>query len=673
MPAYVDKSLQELLETTDRELLADLSSAYASDGFLSQYTSQTHAWETSLQLLRDSLNYTKDLNPEANHWRVLLELPLYRLRRRVDLLVAMPQALVVVELKVGAEKYHSVDKRQVEEYALDIRDFYEFGRGIPIIPVLWSTEANTDLQYMPQIIPGVAEPVVEIGEDQFGPFLVTLAQQAYTLQQVISEDWGLGAYKPVPSVIEAATTLFAGHGVEEITHSDAANLNEAAEKIVSLINQSRVEKRRSLIFLTGVPGSGKTLAGLQVVHRASETNDRHEGDIVYLSGNTPLVTVLREALTEDEYLRRKREGEEVRKGDVRKSVRARIQHIMDFLKEYISDSSESPPYERAIVFDEAQRAWDASYGKQKFGRSASEPKLLLDIMSRHKDWSVIIGLIGGGQEINSGENGMAEWGDALRALTPTARSEWSIYGPSGMSDGDRATAFLGLGDLPDMRINEEDNLTLTVPLRSFRSPLVADWVEAVLDARQDDAAAIMARIGDFPIQLTRDSSKAKTWLQGQGRGERRYGMVASSCARRLRAEGFGVSLHASDGRDIANWYLAPRDDVRSSFFLEVVANEYTTQGLELDFIGLCWGGDLTIQHNVWTTRSFAGNSWNSARGDKRRFILNSYRVLLTRAREGLVIWVPRGDQEDSTRDPKVFDDTAKFLLKCGAKPLSEGV
>lgn len=669
MPAYIELSVLDFINAPDRELISSLHQAYASDGFVSQYTSQTIAWEVSIELIKAGLQSAITSGIDVTKWRVLLELPLYRLRRRVDLLLVTPQALAVIELKVGENQFHYTDRCQVEEYALDLRDFHEFSQGIPILPVLWCTEAPAKPLHLPVLIVGVADAVVEIGHDQFIRFLSDFASNIATLPHTVREDWGRGAYRPVPSVIEAATSLFAGHSVEEITRRNAANLEQAAEAILSLIRQARDRKRRFLIFLTGVPGSGKTLAGLQVVHRTHESEGRLSGDVVYLSGNTPLVTVLREALTEDEYRRRVLAGKNVKKDAVRFEVRARIQHIMDFLKEYLSDAEERPPHERAIVFDEAQRAWDAAYGYQKFRRSASEPRLLLDIMARHDKWSAIVGLIGGGQEINSGENGMTEWGDALRLLTPEKRSEWEIFGPPGMTNGDRASAFLGLGELRDMTITEVPDLTLTVPLRSYRSPRVADWVSAVLDADQKEAATIMLEIGKYPILLTRDSHIAMDWLRSQGRGQRRYGLVASSTASRLRAEGFGVSLNATDGRDIAYWYLNPRGDVRSSYALEVTANEYTTQGLELDFIGLCWGGDLLISGEKWTTRRFSGTSWNAANGDRRRFILNSYRVLLTRAREGLIIWVPRGDPNDPTRNPSDHDRTATFLSACGVRTI----
>lgn len=668
MAAYVDQSLADFVATSDAEILAQLHRGYAEDGFVSQYTSQTISWEASLPPIKQAVAKLLRACPRTADWQILLELPLYRLRRRVDLIVVSDKALLVIEIKVGAKSFEAVDRRQVEEYAMDLRDFHEHSADIPIAPALWCTDAPATLGYLPTFSPGVVEPVIEVGKDELDQLFVQFAQNTAALPSRVSDCWVNGVYKPVPSVIEAATSLFAGHGVEEIARADAANLDVAAERIVAIIDETRSAQRRALVFLTGVPGSGKTLAGLQVVHRTVEDGNRVQGDVVYLSGNTPLVTVLREALTEDEYARRKR-GETVRKGAVRSSVRARIQHIIDFLQEYLSDEEARPPHEHAIVFDEAQRAWDASYGKQKFGRSASEPVLLLEIMGRHEDWSVIVGLIGGGQEINTGENGIAEWGDALRSLPPERRAEWSIYGPPEMALGDQTTAHLGLGELPGIATHEDENLTLRVPLRSFRSPLVADWVAAVIDAQAEEAAEIMSRIEDYPIHLTRSLDQARSWLKKQGRGERRFGLVASSNASRLRAEGLGVSLNATDRNDIAYWYLKPRADVRSSFALEVVANEYTTQGLELDFVGLCWGGDFLIRNGSWVTRQFRGTKWTAAREDRRRFIKNSYRVLLTRAREGLVIWVPEGDAEDPTRKPAGYDRTAEFLVSCGASPL----
>lgn len=670
MPAYVERTISSLLGTSDHEILAELHSAYAADGFVSQYTSQTVTWEVSLPLLRCQLDETARQISEAADWRLLLEFPLYRLRRRIDALVVTNHAVVVIELKVGKKEFESSDVRQVEEYALDLRDFHEPSADIPLLPVLWCTESRAEVAYPTLPRQGVGE-VQRIGREGLSPLLAEVHEASFRWGRILREGWSSGVYRPVPTVIEAATTLFAGHGVDEIARADASNLKESAERIVSLVRSARKQRRRALIFLTGVPGSGKTLAGLQVVHRSSEVDSDSMGDIVYLSGNTPLVTVLREALARDEYNRRKRACEKIRMADVRRSVKTRIQHIIDFLKQYLT-ADEAAPHEHAIVFDEAQRAWDESYGARKFGRTASEPRLLLDIMGRHDDWCALVGLVGGGQEINTGENGMAEWGGALRTLPEDVGAQWEVFGPPSVIEGDRSTAFLGLGDLPSyIRVHWEDALRLQVPLRSFRSPRVAEWVAAVLDGQRDEATAIAREVGQYPIVMTRDLETARSWLKQKGRGERRYGLVATSTASRLRAEGLGVSLNATDRSKIAHWYLNPPVDVRSSYSLEVTANEYTTQGLELDYIGVCWGGDFLNSNGAWRTRQFRGNRWVAARNDRRRFIENSYRVLLTRAREGMVIWVPRGSASDPTRKPEKFDNTAAFLLGCGAEPVEE--
>jgi hypothetical protein len=668
---YLQRTVREFIAEAPTSLLGELNRAYAADGFVNQYTSQNLAWDESIPLLQEQLSVLAGSNPKSGDWLLLMELPLYRLRRRIDAVVVTENSVVVLELKVGSSESRAEDRRQVEEYGLDLRDFHGESSGIPIIPVLWCTGASSTNGYFPPPTIGVAQ-VQTLGREDLAPFLQSVEEATAGLLRIGKERWPDGEYRPVPSIIEAATTLFAGHGVEEISKADADNLGVAAARIVELVEQARERGESALIFLTGVPGSGKTLAGLEVVHRAVEEGVEDRGDIVYLSGNTPLVTVLREALSRDEYRRRRAAGEPVRIKDVRLSVRARIQHIIDFLREYLQDGHPIRPHEHAIVFDEAQRAWDESYGRRKFGREASEPRLLFDIMGQHQDWCAMIALVGGGQEINTGENGIREWGDALRALDPANRGRWRIYAPPDALTGAESTAFLDLGDLPpEVEVTEEPALRLVVPLRTFRSPTISEWVARVLEGDAQGAKECPARRGTYPIRVTRSLEAARGWLLEMGRGQRRYGLVASSGARRLRAEGLGVTLNATEGVKIAQWYLNPPGDVRSSFALEVTANEYTTQGLELDYIGVCWGGDFLIRRGRWRCRRFSGNRWVQSRGEGPRFTRNSYRVLLTRAREGMVLWIPRGDPDDPTRQPKAYDETAAFLVECGAEPLGD--
>ena len=668
MPAYYSSDLHSFVHSEVDTIITRLHSKYAADGFSSQYTTQTKAWNESVPLLQIELQALLKLHPASRNWLILLEYPLYRLRRRIDVLILAPTAVVVIELKVGEESFRSNDRRQVEEYALDLRDFHAQSSGLNLIPLLWCTKAETT-EHAPDIkssgvsetwcvgVVGLAKSLFHIGLTVNGP--------SYNVR-----DWESGQYRPVPTVVDAATTLFAGHGVREITRADATNLDTSAKRVVEIIEHTKRNHNRSLVFLAGVPGSGKTLCGLQVVHSAIETGVEDRGDIVYLSGNTSLVVVLREALARDEAKRRKSRKEKSNLAGARISARTRIQHIIDFLREYLTNDAESAPHEHVIVFDEAQRAWDEEYGQKKFGRPSSEPKLLLDIMARHPDWCVIVALVGGGQEINSGENGLAEWGKALRALPDSENKKWSIYGPPGFLVGTEATAHLGTGELYsiDKAVSLQD-LELTVPLRSFRSPMLSKWVSLVLTGNGVEAAELASDLGEYPLMVTRSLDHARMWLNDRARGERRCGLVASSGARRLRADGLGVILNATDGSAIAQWYLNGRDDVRSSFALEVPANEYTTQGLELDFVGLCWGGDMVWNGKTWKHRQFRGNHWTNVRDDRQRFITNSYRVLLTRGREGLVMWVPRGSFKDNTREPNLLDMTATYLLSCGAKQM----
>lgn len=290
-------------------------------------------------------------------------------------------------------------------------------------------------------------------------------------------------------------------------------------------------------------------------------------------------------------------------------------------------------------------------------------------MSRHPDWCACVCLIGGGQEINSGEHGVKGWGDALRRIDPAAAPRWAVYGPPDVIEGGATSGGLRLGPIPGaVQVVADPALALSVPLRSYRTPLLAEWVDAVIEGDAGKACDLKARMGAYPILLTRTLDSLKRGLRALTRGERRCGLLTSSGARRLRAEGVGVILHANDRDAIAHWYLNPGDDVRSSYALEVPANEYTSQGLELDFAGLCWDGDFTrdAQGRAWVCRRFSGNKWQTVAGhDRQRFVKNSYRVLLTRAREGMIIWVPGGSYEDSTRNPVLYDQTAKFLLGCG--------
>jgi hypothetical protein len=662
MSAYYRSSLAEFIVEEPQAVVGKLHTKYAEDGFAQQYLSQTRAWAELVPRLQSEMRNLVKQVPGAGCWAILLEFPLYRLQRRIDIVI-LTTAVIVVEAKVGEDRFLASDERQVEEYCLDLRDFHEGSRGQTLFPVLWATQAASHESHNAAGTDFVA-PVSRIGATGLAGLITGISNPA--IPKIDASSWDESGYHPVPSVIQAATSIFAGHDVRQMAQADASNLREAAAHLVDLIAWARKSGKRALIFLTGVPGSGKTLAGLQAVHDAIATGDEQQGDIVYLSGNTPLVTVLREALARSEYSRQRDQAKSLR--DIRRAVRARIQHVNDFLKQVLRDGTMQMPYEHAIVFDEAQRAWDEKQGLKKFSRTASEPALLLEVMGLRHDWCACVCLVGGGQEINSGERGVAGWGDAIRGLSAEEAKSWVVFGPPDALSGGPSTGGDCIGDLPPaVDVTADALLQLEVPLRSFRSPALNDWVSSVLLGNSSNAAKITSTI-DYPIRLTRSLETAREWLRHTTRGQRRCGLAASSGARRLRADGLGEILNATDGMDIAHWYLNPRGDIRASYALEVPANEYTCQGLELDFIAVCWGGNfMRDAGRGWLYRRLNGSRWQVVTDpSRRRFIENGYRVLLTRAREGLMIWVPKGDAKDKTREPRLLDATAEYLLSCGA-------
>jgi hypothetical protein len=508
---------------------------------------------------------------------------------------------------------------------------------------------------------------------ELSDFLVEAARSIADARQIDLRLWNNGSYRPVPTIIEAATLIYINHSVKEIRNalSSHANLTTTVSTLANIREWAIKRKKHVICFVTGVPGSGKTLIGLDLAHdeRFSSTQC---GDAAFLSGNSPLIAVLREALAR---------GAARKNGSTleyeKKTVRTRIQHLMNYLGQYLSNKAADPPHEHVVVFDEAQRAWDQAYGKQKFDRTASEPFLFLEIMARHADWAMIVALVGGGQEINRGEHGLIEWGKAIIEFNSQGVRRWTVAANADTIGG-RAlyggTPLWNPKDANNVEKKNNDKLHLAVSVRSHRNEACSEWIAAVVDGRQADAQRIAKQAGlwDFPIYITRSIATARAWLRNTSLGQRRCGLLATSGARRLRAYGLGASLKVTELQEIVQWFLADPDDLRSSNALEVTATEFACQGLEIDRACLCWDHDLTWDRTTsrWAAKSFQGSAWKGVRDEaKRRYIANSYRVLLSRAREAFVIWVPPGDAGDGTRPPIEMDMTYEYLSSCGVREL----
>lgn len=665
MPAYYRSTLAEFLDDDPDRVLGVVVAKSSDNGFTDLKQRQTKAWQVQLEVLRRTASNLVQQYSDATDWGILIEYPIPRRQKRVDVVLLVRDVILALEFKTGEKEHQKSTSKQVEDYALDLRDFHGESRGRIIVPIAVTTRATPSqpdlgLQSIDQVKHVVKASETDLGEKV--RWCVDTYANAGTL--IDANRWDHSVYRPVPTIIEAAEALYAGHDVREIasSHADAKNLGDTSERLVHLIQQAQKKRRKILCIVTGVPGAGKTLAGLNVVHDP-RIRSVAEGAGVFLSGNGPLVHIVSAAIARD--FKKKQKA-----GDVERTVSTFIQNVHAFIKDSLIRTV--PPIEHLIVFDEAQRAWDAAQSSKKNDRYESEPELMLSIMDRHQDWSVIIALVGGGQEINTGEAGLAEWGRALLNRFP----HWEVAASPEVMSSVSNEAMQGLfpeGNHSSLVVHQEQSLHLNVSLRSYKAEAVSKWVDAVIDGDPDLARAIIKRCDEFPMALTRDLETARDWLRQHTRGMRRCGLLASSGALRLRAEGIELSsgFRRGDRQMYVNWFLNETSDLRASNQLEVAASEYECQGLELDFTCICWGGDLLYDQLAgWKKRKFVGAKWNTMNQARdHQYLLNTYRVLLTRAREGFVVWVPRGDANDSTRNPEGFDSTAQFLKQCGLKEL----
>jgi hypothetical protein len=648
MPAWWSASVADFLTQDPETIVGVLSTRLVETHPLNRAT-QVQAWRAQIELLR------RALMGSPPDWRLLLEYPLLRLGRRIDAVLLTDSAIVVLEFKVGAHSFSNIDRQQVEDYALDLLDFHAESRRYPLVPILVATRAQAGNWEWPLLWHGVVSPVFEAGESALPDLLHEIAARVPPGEQALDAvAWEAAPYRPVPTIVEAATMLYSRHGVAEIAaaRADVGNLTRTTEAIRAAIHSAEESKRHEVVFVTGIPGAGKTLCGLHAVFGA-------ETGAAFLTGNLPLVHVMREALARNA----RDQGRSIRAA--RQEVESAIQPLIGFLRDNLPRSS--PPHEHVIVFDEAQRAWDADFGRRKFGHAQSEAALFLDILGRHADWAVIVALVGGGQEINTGEAGLAAWGEAL-----LARPYWHVRAQPGVlaATDPRQRLF---GTAPQT-MSVDPALHLNVPVRSIRSSSAAPWVDAVLLGDASRARAIAGSAGGVPFLLTRSLCAMRAALRRLARGTRRAGLVCSAGARRLVPEGIWPNFPHLDAAAVANWFLQCWPDVRASDALEMPATQFACQGLELDHVGVCWGNDLMRRPGrcEWVARNFAGTRWLETRGEAAiAYQINTYRVLLTRTRYETVIWVPGGAADDVTRPPDEFDAIATFLEDCGAKPLEQ--
>ena len=649
--SYYSASIAEFLHQSDREILGII---HANDISAETTIQQSNTWESEISILKDQLRNFSD-------GRIIFEYTIPRMGKRVDAVVLYRNIVFLLEFKVGDREYRESTYDQVYDYALDMRNFQKESHNKLLVCLMISTRAPEQ----PCLINErnrIIEPI-RCNADNIAAAIETVAAR-YDESAFDYVAWENSEYLPTPTIVEAAQALYRRHNVHDITRSDAGaeNLTVTTDEINRIIDYSKANHRKSICFVTGVPGAGKTLVGLNL---AIQRSDAAAGEhAVFLSGNFPLVTVLQEALARDKVAQEKEAGRRLSKNDALRSTSAFIQIIHKYRDSFVGNDNVPP--ERVAIFDEAQRAWTkdmiAKFMQTKKGVpdfEYSEPEFLISTMDRHDDWAVIICLVGGGQEINTGEAGLPEWFDSLRRAFPN----WDVYITPQLNDEEYRREREWDDMIADLQIHENADLHLATSVRSFRTPDLAAFVKAVLDVDTENAKALYERIKDkYPIVLTRDLNKAKEWVRSQCQGTTRYGLLASSGALRLKPEGIFVKNEIS----VANWFLNDKDDVRSSYYLEDVVSEFDIQGLELDYSIVAWDADFRFDGEQWTYNNFVGNRWlNVAAEERKLYLKNAYRVLLTRARQGMAIFIPEGSDTDETRKREFYDRTYEYLKELG--------
>ena len=618
---------------------------------------QSDAWENQINELQIRL---EKCGVEGD---IIFEYDIVRLGKRIDVIMLIRHMVFSMEFKNGKDIFTAQDAQQAEDYAIDIKNFHKESEDLYVCPILIATHAPkyaklqlTDCypdkqvylqrENIETVIPKVCEISEKYGSDQVLDF----------------ETWFNSPYYPTPTIIAAAIEAYSSHSISEIAHSEAGqdDIDLCEKRINEIITYAETKKTKCICFVTGVPGAGKTLVGLDVVAKNLEKGQDNLS--VYLSGNGPLVEVLREALKKSVRAQKKYTRETAA------SINHLIESSYSFKKEYVDPYKITP--ENILIFDEAQRVWNKEKMARKHSDPAmcvSEPQLLYSIMSRRNDWAVMICLVGLGQDIYDGEVGINEWFRCGIEEFP----DWELfYSPAIFSQVEDKN--IDIGPIKNCsRCHEVPELHLKTSIRSFRADKQSQFVDSLLDNDPETTKDLYNLISKkYPVYVTRDIDVAKQWVRSQVKGSQRSGVLACSSAQRLKPEGIYVPTDI----DVKNWFLAPSDDLRSSNKLEVVASEFKVQGLEIDWAVVCWDADLrrTADGAGWDYYNFRGTRWvKRNQPEQRRYLLNSYRVLLTRARQGMVVFVPNGvdPEEDATRNREYYDAIYNYLVSCGIEPL----
>ena len=664
------------------------------------------AWKGEIALLK------KVLVPwSSENAQIIFEYNIPRLGKRIDVVLLLRGLIFCLEFKVGQKTALQADVEQVMDYALDLKNFHLFSHDKKIIPILIPTQhQSSTTEFKPSVYDdGIYNPLIT-GEEGLQELIEKVLEHAgVSSQDENTENWLISPYSPTPTIIEAARTLYENHSVEDITRheADKVSTDQTIDYILNVIEDSKNKREKSICFVTGVPGAGKTLVGLDIAVKQTYKDGvkDNENGAVYLSGNGPLVAVLKEALARDNWRKCKEKGEKKKLSDSQREVGEFIQVIHNYRDNMLAkiknpvengiveidptkavkpdEETGFGEVEHVAIFDEAQRSWTqkriADYLKRggTYGNKLkvpnfpmSEAEFLIWSLDQREDWATIICLVGGGQEINTGEAGIAEWIEALN----NKFKKWKVYISDKLTEPEYAEGQVTEKLKGNPNVNFSDKLHLAVSLRSFRAETLSNFIHSLLSFNAN-AAVLYQEIKKkkYPILLTRDMDKARQWLREHARGNEHTGILVTKVAARFKP--LAVNVLAQGDENAIHWFLEDKTDIRSSNYLEDAATEIQVQGLELDYACVLWDADMRCENGTWTYHKFNGkDKWNPENNDEnKKYMLNAYRVLLTRARQGLVICVPKGNSnktpegfpEDPTRLPEFYDGTYEYLKSLG--------
>ena len=629
----------------------------------STLNTQKDAWKRQIDILQKKLS-TIQID------RILFEYTIPRMGRRVDNILFYKGVVYLLEFKVGSDLYKNADLKQVEGYALDLKYFQGGSRNCKLIPILVCTNAP-DVNNSVEMKDDICKPLKSNG-DNLEQIILEVSKR-FDEPELDSVSWEQSLYNPTPTIIEASQALYADHAVEEITRNDREGeaFTKASKTIEQIISDSEKESKKSLIFLTGVPGSGKTLVGLDVASKFQNIKENHHS--VYVCGTSALIHVIQEALVRDKHSRLKDTDNEETKESIRKEVEVLFQVILHYRKSVITE--EAPAREKIVVFDEAQRMWDqheADKNIQQMGlppKQKSEPDLLIEHMDKSHDWAVILCLLGGGQEINKGEDGLVEWLKSIKNNFP----HWHVYAAPEIKTkeylGNQSSSIL---EIPNKQFLEE--LHLKTSTRSFKAENFSKLINHLLERETAESQEIVREFNQknenekYHLLLTRDFQTAKKWVKNQTRGNERCGLFTTALSHRLWPEGI-VKRGQREFNELG-WWLDDENYIDSSFSLEIPCTEFFSQGLELDWSIFAWDACLRPNNSDWDYLRFKRSRWEKINDEKKQqYLKNAFRVLLTRARQGMIIFVPKGDINDLSRLPKFYDGIYNYLKEIGIKEI----